>query len=192
MQPISRKVLPSHLWSCSYQVHAAHTLSIISMYILQDSDRSDFGEAFPEHISPQWFLSSVNSSVTLWITLLNSIYMPLYFFPCSQSYLMDRIVSSSRAESRPALHIFPQVFSTSVCHENILLKDSLNQVSCYYSLWNLDKPWVGRDRLQKGKRFVQQNKSVQQNCQNSLSQNWAKHWTKSMSISYPDCYRPRW
>lgn len=64
---------------------AAYALSINSMTILQDPDGSVFWEAFPDHISPQWFLFSVNSSVALWITQLNSIYMLLYLFPCIQS-----------------------------------------------------------------------------------------------------------
>lgn len=138
IQLISRKELLSDL-SSVIKCTAALTLPIKCMSILWYLDKSNFWEAFTDHISPQWFLSPFNSSVTLWITPLNSVYMLLNFVPCIQSYLINKIGSSSRAEIRPHLFfILPQVLSTSVCHGNTMLNDSVNQVPGYYSLWYLD------------------------------------------------------
>lgn len=101
VQLISRKGLLSDLWSLIYQERCALTLSIKGTFILQDPEKSNFWEDFPDHIRLQWFLSLLNTSVTLWITLLSGIYMLLYFVPCVRSHLINRIVSSSRAEIRP-------------------------------------------------------------------------------------------
>lgn len=90
---------------------AVLTPSIRGMSILEDPDKSNFWEAFTDHISPQWFLSPLNTSVTLWITLVNSVYMFLYTVPCIKSCLINRTVPSSRAEIRPyfVFHIPPGI-----------------------------------------------------------------------------------